>query len=249
MHTFARSWRLPPEHLVLQKNDVHVWRVALDMPDSRIQQFSTILADDERRRANRFRFPQHRHHFTVARGALRMLLSRYLGIKPENVRFEYNQYGKPALPERMNPFRLRFNLSHSGELALYVFAYERELGIDVEYTRRRIEQIEQIAHRYFSETENAVLNALPERLRQQAFFNCWTRKEAYIKARGRGLSLPLHQFDVTLAPEEPAKLLATRDDPAQLTRWTMRALEPGQDYVGTFVVEGRDWKMQCWQFL
>ncbi|MDY0091356.1 MAG: 4'-phosphopantetheinyl transferase superfamily protein [Candidatus Vecturithrix sp.] len=248
-HIFDHLWRFPPEHLVLAENEVHIWRVALDMPASNIQQFSEILADDERCRADRFRFPQHRSHFIAARGALRTLIERYSGIPPQELRFEYNQYGKPALSGAINASFPRFNLSHSGELALYAFAYDRELGIDIEWTRRRIDQIDQIARRYFSEVENMALSALPEQMRSQAFFNCWTRKEAYIKARGQGLSLPLHQFDVTLAPGEPAQLLAIRDDPSQLARWTMQVLQPGPDYVAALVVEGKNYDVTYWQFL
>lgn len=249
MKTFDDLWIFPPEHPALAEDEVHVWRVALDMPASTLQQFSAILAEDERLRADRFRFPQHRNHFIAARGALRTLLGRYSEIQPEELRFDYNQYGKPALDKALNASLLQFNLSHSGELALLAFARRRELGIDVEYTHRRIDQIDQIARRYFSDAENAVLSALPEYLHQQAFFNCWTRKEAYIKARGKGLSLPLHQFDVALAPGKPAQLLATRDDPSQLARWTMQALQPGTDYVGALVVEGRGWTVKCWQLL
>lgn len=249
MNAFDHLWLFPSKHPALAQAEVHVWRVALDMPASNLQQFSAILGDDERFRADRFRFPQHRHHFIAARGALRTLVGRYAGMPPEKLRFEYNQYGKPALAEELNVSLLQFNLSHSGELALYAFTYGRELGIDIEWTRRRIDQIDQIARRYFSEAEHTALSALPEHLRQQAFFNCWTRKEAYIKARGQGLSLPLHQFDVTLAPGEPAQLLATRDDPAQLARWSMQALQPGTDYVGALVVEGNNYHVKCWQFL
>ncbi|GAK60373.1 4'-phosphopantetheinyl transferase [Candidatus Vecturithrix granuli] len=249
MNTFEPLWVFPREHPVLTQDEVHIWRVALDMPASNLQQFSEILADDERLRADRFRFPQHRNHFIAARGALRTLLGRYSGMPPEKLRFEYNQYGKPALSGNLNASLLQFNLSHSGELALYAFVRNCEVGIDIEYTRRRIDQIEQIARRYFSDTETTALSALPEHLRQQAFFNCWTRKEAYIKARGKGLSLPLHQFDVTLAPGEPARLLATRDDPSQLAHWTMQALQPGPDYIGAIVIEGHNWNVKCWQFL
>lgn len=249
MKTFDHLWIFPSAHPTLNSDEVHVWRVALEMPASRIQEFSAILAADECRRADRFRFPQHRHHFIAARGALRMLLGRYTGRNPEELRFDYNQYGKPALTGEVQKPLLHFNLSHSGELALYAFAYGRELGIDVEYTRRRIDQIEQIALRYFSEAENVVLSSLPEQMHSEAFFNCWTRKEAYIKARGQGLSLPLHQFDVTLSPGQPAQLLATRDDPSQLVRWTMQALHPGPDYVAALVVEGNNYHAQYWQFL
>ena len=249
MVTYEDLWPVPPKKLILLENEVHLWRVSLDAPASEIQHLRTFLLEDEVHRADRFRFPKDRNHFTIARGVLRILLSRYLKLEPGHIRFEYNRYGKPALHSGIGPFDLKFNLSHSGKLALYAFARCREVGIDIEDTRRRIDQAGDIAKRYFSEYENQIFQSLPEDLRREAFFNCWTRKEAYIKARGKGLLLPLDQFDVTLAPGEPAKLLETRDDPLGISHWTMRALNPGPEYIAALVVEGDGWDMKCWQWI
>lgn len=248
MKNFQHVWQLPPPDLLLPDNEVHVWQASLDAPASEAQNLRRILVEDELRRADRFRFPKDRHHFTVAHSVLRMLLGRYLNKKPEQIRFEYNKYGKPALASTVEDDSLKFNLSHSGKRVLYAFVRYREVGVDVEWVHRRIDQAAQIAERYFSAQENSVFRTLPEYLKQEAFFNCWTRKEAYIKARGRGLSLPLDQFDVSCRPGEPAKLLNTRDDPQEASRWTMKELMPGPDYIAALVVEGDGWNMKCWQF-
>lgn len=229
-------------------NEVHVWRASLEVPPQEQERLYSILDPDEQRRANRFRFPKDRRHFTVARGVLRLLLGRYLKKEPEELNFAYNKYGKPALLAELNPACLQFNLSHSGERVLYAFTLQRELGIDIEWVQRHIGEMDQIARRFFSPHENQSLFALPEEQREVGFFNCWTRKEAYIKARGKGLYLPLHEFDVTLAPGEAARLLATRDDPAHVSRWIMQALRPDKDYVAALAVEGDGWDLKCWQW-
>jgi 4'-phosphopantetheinyl transferase len=229
-------------------DEVHVWQASLEVLPQEQERLHRILDAEERSRADRFRFPKDRRHYTVARGVLRLLLARYLHTSPEALNFSYNQYGKPALIEDLNPNKLQFNLSHSGERVLYAFALQRELGIDIEWRDRHIGEMEQIAKRYFSPYETQQLLALPESQRVSGFFNCWTRKEAYIKARGRGLSLPLHEFDVTLKPVEPAQLLATRDDPTHASRWVMRELKPGRDYVAALAVEGDGWDLKCWQW-
>nr|ASV46661.1 hypothetical protein [uncultured bacterium] len=142
---------------------------------------------------------------------------------------------------------IRFNVSHSGEMALYAFARGRELGVDVEEVRRMEDGLH-IAERFFSQAEVAVFRSLPEEIRDDAFFNCWTRKEAYIKAVGEGLSFPLHVFDVSLAPGEPARLLASRD-PQQAERWSLRGLpDPAPGYRAAIVVEGEGWDLACWRW-
>lgn len=229
-------------------NKVHVWRVSLEVPPQEQERLYRLLHPEERSRVDRFRFPKDRRHFTVARGVLRLLLGRYLKKEPEQLDFAYNKYGKPALLPALNPEGLKFNLSHSGERALYAFALQRELGIDIEWVHRHIGEMDQIARRFFSPHENRALFALPKEQREAAFFNCWTRKEAYIKARGKGLYLPLHEFDVTLAPGEAAKLLATRDDPAYASRWDMQALKPDKDYTAALAVEGSGWELKLWQW-
>lgn len=248
MTNSQQRWQFPPSDLALGDNEVHVWQASLEAPASELENLRKILSEDEQKRADRFRFPKDRHHFIISHAVLRILLGRYLKLPAETIRFEYNKYGKPSLARTVGDDSLKFNLSHSGKLALYAFVRHREVGIDVEWSHRRIDQAEQIAKRFFSAAENEVFRALPEYLKREAFFNCWTRKEAYIKARGRGLSLPLDQFDVTLRPGEPAKLLATRDDPSQASCWTMQAIDPGADYIAALLVEGDGWQMKCWRW-
>jgi 4'-phosphopantetheinyl transferase len=163
------------------------------------------------------------------------------------VHLAYNAYGKPELAPDSNAPPLRFNLSHSHELALFGFAYGREIGIDIEYIRPTFAR-EQIAAQFFSPRENAALRLLAADQHALGFFNCWTRKEAYIKARGQGLSLPLDQFDVSLTPGEPAVLLQTRDIPQEAARWSLHALAPGPGYLAALAVEGREWSLSTWHW-
>ncbi|MBA3532450.1 MAG: 4'-phosphopantetheinyl transferase superfamily protein [Ardenticatenales bacterium] len=241
------DWHYPPTDLALTREDVHVWRVPLDLIDpSYLQGLTRLLAEDEVNRADRFRFPHHRDHFIIARGTLRLLLGRYLGVDVYRGAFVYNAYGRPSLPALPAEHPLEFNLSHSGGLALYALSWQRSVGVDVE-AMRDIE-FEEIATRFFSPREQAVLTALPPHQRKDAFFNAWTRKEAYIKARGEGLSLALDAFDVTLTPGDPATLLETRDDPVQATRWKLQALHAGAGYQAALAVDGGGWQLSCWQW-
>ena len=226
----------------LSNDDVHVWRTSLDRPQAHVRQLAKTLSDDEHQRAERFYFDYLRDRFIVGRGTLRSLLSRYLGIKPDQVQISYGDNGKPYYAD----LKIRFNLSHSHKIALFAFTFEREVGIDLEYTRP-IPDFEQVARRFFSPHEVTKLFALPLDERQDAFFNCWTRKEAYIKALGDGLMRPLDQFEVTLAPGEPARLLDVHEDPKEIARWALKTLIPGPGYMAALAVEGHDWSLQCLQ--
>jgi 4'-phosphopantetheinyl transferase len=241
----SQLWRLPDGDIALSSRDVHVWRASLSVSETRLADFHAILADDELARAARFRNPQHSAHYTVGRGVLRMLLSRYLNRQPQDIHFSYSHYGKPFIEDAAET--LRFNLSHSQELALYAFTHQREIGIDIEYMRS-VSSRDQIAEQFFSPNENQALRALPVAQQAIGFFNCWTRKEAYIKAHGEGLSLPLDQFDVTLAPGEPAALLETRVVSDRAERWALQALRPGANYLAALAVEGHDWELSTWQW-
>ncbi len=205
-------WRSAPETLSLRSNDVHVWRAALDVPESDVRRLCDTLADDERRRAERFIFQNDRAHFVVARGLLRVLLGRYLQHDPQHLRLVYGPHGKPELASDVGGTGLRFNVSHSHGLALYAITRHREIGVEA-----------------------------------TAFFACWTRKEAYIKARGDGLSLPLDQFAVSLAPGEPAALLYTAWDPQEAARWALHDLAPGPGYRAAVAVTGHDSQLTCWE--
>jgi 4'-phosphopantetheinyl transferase len=248
MHTTEDAeaiWQLPNTDLVLPRHEVHVWRARLDQPQS-LTGFFASLAPDEKGRAARFHFQRDREHFIIARGLLRALLSRYLNVRPADLSFSYSAHGKPFLVSQHGGV-VRFNVSHSHGLALLAFTQGRDLGVDVEQIRPEVAG-EQIAERFFSACEVAALRALPASQQAEAFFNCWTRKEAYIKARGEGLSLPLHQFDVSLAPGEPAALLRTRISANEASRWSMIELAPGASYKAALVVERRDWQLRCWQW-
>lgn len=247
MIAFDPAWGMPPAEPALTDRDVHVWCAALDRPTTQIEWLTNLLAQDERTRAGRFHFAKDRNHYIASRGLLRSILGRYLQVAPQQIQFSYGSHGKPTLHSTAAQPPLRFNVSHAGGLALFAFTRTRELGVDIELIRP-IEEAEQIAQRFFSERENVVFTSLARTVHEQAFFNCWTRKEAYIKARGEGLSLPLDQFDVTLAPGEPALLLATRPDPDEASRWKLWSMEPASGYVGALCVEGHDWQPTYWRW-
>ena len=241
------SWLSSPERFILKGDEVHIWRACLDQEASLIQALSDVLTPDELDRARRFHFQKDRDRFIVARGALRHILSGYLKTAPDQLRFSYNQYGKPALSEEGGDGSLSFNISHSHALALYGIARGRNIGLDVELLREDFAS-EEIAASFFSPSEVASLRALPSEQQTIAFFNCWTRKEAYIKARGEGFSHPLDRFTVSLAPGEAASLLSAEDDPRETSRWSLVELSPGAGYVAALAVEGQASPLRCWQW-
>ncbi len=240
-------WCSPPETLVLGCDEVHVWRATLNQTPSRIQSFLSNLAADERARAEQFYFERDREHFIVARGVLRSILGGYLNRVPASISFCYSSHGKPALAGESDGDAIRFSLAHSHGIALYAVTRGREVGIDLERIRFDL-AIAEIAERFFSRREVAMLRTLPTEGQRQAFFRCWTRKEAYIKARGQGLSLPLDQFDVSLAPGEPAAVLATQPDPSEAARWSLQELAPAPGYVAALATEGQGWRLTSWQW-
>jgi 4'-phosphopantetheinyl transferase len=239
-------WDSPAEHPALAGDEVHVWRVALDQPTSCVQNLLQALTSNEIQRSRRFHFQRDRARFTVARSMMRTILGRYLKLKPEELRFDYNFYGKPSLADDLRVAQLRFNLSHSHGLALLAVTLGRRIGIDLEYVRSEIAS-EEIAERFFSTEEVRALRQLPRSAFTEAFFNCWTRKEAYIKAVGEGLSFPLDHFTVSLLPGHPAVLLDVLGNPQEWACWSLQELSPGSGYAAAVAVEGHDWRLRCWQ--
>jgi 4'-phosphopantetheinyl transferase len=242
-----QDWLSPPSSLFLPPGEVHAWRAYLDQPAALREHLRSTLLADEQAKAARFYFAKDRDHYIVARGILRILLSGYMKCEPRSLRFSYNAYGKPSLGMDGIEQAVRFNLSHSRGLGLYAFSLDHEVGIDVEYMKPDIE-VERLARHSFSPNERAVLHSLSPEERLQGFYNAWTRKEAYIKARGRGLSLALDSFDVSLRPGESAALLQSREDAREPARWRFVALQPGEDYAGALAVEGQDWCLHCFQW-
>lgn len=241
------SWSRPPKKLSLAANEIHVWRAGLSLKASYLHGLKQILSADEQARAERFYFRKDREHFIAARGLLRVILGRYLNMEPSRLRFRYNPYGKPDFAGESGKNGLRFNLAHSQELVLFAITRGREIGIDLEYIRGDLAD-SQVAERYFSPREVEALRALPKDLQPLGFFNCWTRKEAYVKARGEGLTVPLDKFEVSLAPGEPPALLHVENQPQECSRWSLEKLIPDPGYAAALVVEGHHWNLSCWQW-
>lgn len=196
----------------------------LDLPEAVQQALAVLLSEEERARAARFMFPEHSRRFIAAHGRLRQVLGGVLGMDPAQIGFRKAAHGKPELDGEAAASGLQFNLSHSGAWAVVGWAHRRAIGVDVEVWRQMRDEAA-LVRRFFSPAENAAYEALPAHERSAAFFHCWTRKEAYIKAVGRGLSLPLDSFDVSLDPGEGARLLRPSALCEDGRRWSLAAAE------------------------
>jgi len=225
----ARTTGRPSE---LHPGVVHLWQRRLDASAAEVNAYCRLLSSEEQERARRFRVERPRKEFVLTRGTLRTLLAQYLGITPQEVHFRYAVRGKPALEGESG---LCFNVSHTDGLALMAFVMRRTIGIDVENLVRGVDA-QRLAERFFSERERQALRSLRGDELQAAFFRCWTRKEAYIKAKGDGLSLALHEFDVSIAEQDRDALLATRPDPTEAARWTVCDVPMGTGYVAAVAV-------------
>lgn len=242
----------PPADLKLLDNEVHVWGASFKELQSQVEQLAKILSEDEKKRAGRFHFEQDKINFMSGRGLLRIILARYLKIKPQQLQFSYNAYGKPALLPTPGCKTVQFNLSHSEGMVLYAFTRDseaepsvhRRIGIDLEYLRP-IPELEQIIQQFFSVGETSTILSLPPREKQLAFFQTWTCKEAYLKATGVGLA-QLQQIEVSLIPGEADQLLNNMAQ--KLSSWKLQTLKPAPNYIAAIVVEGQDWVLNCWQW-
>lgn len=240
MVSASTSWSSPAGDFCRQPLPcgVDIWRARLDLVPEETEALSGVLSREEQNRAARFRYPVHRGRFIASHGILRNILSRYLGQSPEKIRYSANAHGKPHLIDSNRGVDLRYNFSHSQDMAVYAIAVDREVGIDVEHPGRSGQTLE-IAARFFAPVEAAAIGELPERLRKKAFFACWTRKEAYLKAKGSGLSAPLDQFAVSVHPEAPPALLHAKWNSSAHLKWTLFDIDPGGGYMAAVAVEGR----------
>lgn len=227
------TWTTPPASFRIEPDEVHVWRARLDAPGA-LAAGRALLSADERRRAERFRFPLHRARWTAARGILRRILAGYVGADPAALRFTYGERGKPRLEAGPGPEAPSFNLAHAGDLALLAVARGRAVGVDVEGIRRDA-PIAALVRRWFAPAEAEALLAMGAAERRAAFFAAWTRKEAVVKARGAALPGALRGFAV---PVDPAATVARVEGPA-IGRWTLAALDPGPGFAAALAYEGR----------
>jgi 4'-phosphopantetheinyl transferase len=246
MFDHSRIWGLPGADFVPLPGEVHVWRAKLGWR-ANIAKLRENLSLDERERADRFHFAADRMRYVIGRAMSRSLLSRCLRIAPECVKFALTNAGKPILAMDPQQMSLDFNISHSGDFVLLALARGRKVGIDIELISRTVE-IEAIAARLFSKQEYACLRALPTSIRHEAFYSCWTRKEAYLKARGDGLGLALDAFDVTFLPDQMPRLVETRHDTGEKSRWTLQDLDVEPNYKAALAIEGTDYQSKLWDW-
>jgi 4'-phosphopantetheinyl transferase len=240
---------MPSKARLLEDHQVHVWFRSLDSADVDAVTVLAYLSPDEKQRAERYHYDQHRNEFILSRGTLRLALSSYTGISPELLSFEYSKHGKPSFAATHEARRLQFNLSHTHGMMLLAVVRNRRIGVDIEKIRSDF-NVRQIAERFFSLQEQSVLRTVPDEQQYQAFFRCWTRKEAYIKAKGEGMSIPLRDFDVSL-DRDSAVLQGTRPDESEARKWKMFDLQIAPDYAATAVIEadsGADLEVRVGEF-
>ena len=228
-------------------NEVHVWRAVLDVSTVESERLSRLLSPDEHARARRFRFQKDQEHFIAARGILREILSRYLGRDAAQLLFAYGPYGKPGLAPGSGADGLCFSLSHSQGLALFAITHDREIGVDLEQIQTDFAW-ELVAEQLFSAREVTALRSLPAAMGCKAFFDCWTRREAYVKAKGDGLGRPLDDLELSLIREEPADLDSAGGRRQETCRWSIEKLYAGTGYAAALAVRGQGWQLRCWQW-
>jgi len=228
-------WNDAPSPVHLQDDYVHVWRANLTVAASHVEELADVLSLDEQARASRYPLMENRRRFIAARAILRTLLAHYVSQPPAELHFSYGPHGKPSLSAETELNSIAFNMSHSGDLALYAVARGRAVGIDVEWQRPRVNFM-RIAERFFSIEECEALYALPESARHAAFYRCWTRKEAYVKARGDGIAAGLDTFSVSM--DDVACMLRSDEGLGEVARWHLADISLGDEYVGALCAEG-----------
>ena len=229
-------WQVPTASPTLEQGHAHVWRIQLNDDDDSATHFAN-LSHEERTRAGRLQSPHHARRYTIAHGMLRHILSLYTGVRADALIFAMGEFGKPYLshPESAGSRFAHFNLSHSADLALVAVSKSGEVGVDVEFWRDNVAHLE-IAERFFSPAEREWLRALHGNTHgvMRGFFSGWSRKEAYIKASGLGISRGLNHFDMSLEPNKPA-ILADRHDAQGTTRWAIADIDVGARYSAAIV--------------
>ena len=243
MKTVDVLWNTAPAGLKPADGKVDVFYAPLDVPAKRLDELAQSLSEDEWQRAERFHLERDYRRFVAGRGTLREILAALLDMNPASLMFSYCEFGKPRIAAPAAARSLHFNLAHSDSIAVYAIA-KHELGVDVERIRA-MDDADQIASRFFSQREKNCLLALPAEQRTEAFFNCWTRKEAYLKAIGSGLDDCLDQIEVSLAPGEAAELLGVPDDSQP---WFLHSLVPAAEFVGALAIQPEDSRVNCWKW-
>jgi len=234
--------------LYLSTDEVHIWCVSLDRSPQILSKLKSLLSPTELARASRFHFEKDRNHFIVSHGLLRSILGGYLGLEPSQIQFRYGPYGKPLVDIFHQEQMLQFSLSHSNNLALYAVTWNRLLGVDIEHIRPIPEAI-CIAEQFFSPNENIIMRSLPLEQRQDAFFHIWTCKEAYLKARGYGITKSLAEFEISVLPGDLAQLVSIRGSPCDADIWQLEIFRSFAGYWAALAVQGYGWCSKIWHLV
>ena len=232
----AQRWNIPPSNFCLVSNEVHIWYANLDLSVRETEELAKTLSTDEREKAHKFRFEEHRRRSIVTRARLRQILANYLHISAEEILFNYSDRGKPSLSNHLNQDNLQFNVSHSQNLALYAFTYGDRVGIDLEYFRL-CSDAAQIARRFFALQEYELISSLEKDRQREVFLHIWTIKEAYLKATGEGLSGSLDAVQVSFQGEQPVGLAAVGGNSARAANWLVHSFVPAHNFIATVAVE------------
>jgi 4'-phosphopantetheinyl transferase len=246
MHS-QRIWEFATGNTRLEKTDVFVWRVPVGQPERELTRLAGFLSADEAARVARFHFEEDRRRAIVSRGVLRILLGTELNELPDRIQFSYGPQSKPELAADFAAADVQFNVSHSHEEILIALARGRAIGVDVEHIRPGVHD-EEISSRYFTPAECVALHSLAPSRRADGFFAYWTCKEALIKAKGGGLSIPLDAFEVAVDLERenvPVCILSPADSRES---WSIRRLPAPQGYAAAVAAAEKDWDIRCWQW-
>jgi len=244
-------FRTPSSDLQLSSGEIHIWMSDLDQPESEYGRLMQVLSTDERMRAGRFRFPKDQKRFIARHGMLRMLLGCYLGVKASEIRFTEGKNGKPEIVETFGKKMIHFNITHAEGVALFAFDRNNEIGTDLERIRD-FPEMDHIADRFFSAGEKSFFRASPQSIRKEAFFTCWTRKEAFVKATGDGLSMSLEKLDIAPVLAEggvPLISEGTLGEEGEEAGWSIHTFQPVRDYVGALAMKGSDVTPRCFKWI
>lgn len=234
----------PPKQIQLSENELQIWYTDLDSHIEQIDLLECFLSGSEKQRAGKYVFARDKNRFIISRAILRLLLGRYLNADPKAMEFIYSSYGKPGIEGS----QVRFNLSHSGGKAVYAFALNSDIGIDIEKMRSDFDEMD-LAGKYFSSDEIESLKLLPANLRKKGFFHCWTRKEAFIKAKGEGLSMKLDSFTVPVLPFYSEEYLPVRSDSLKEESWKIKILKVTEDFSAAAAIMKDYSEVRYWRLL
>lgn len=228
----------------LLPNQTHLWYIKFNKQLNNVPFFTSILSDDEKEKASKFRFKKDQNQFILSRGALRVLSANYLNIDAKNIVFKYGKYGKPEFDFNSD---LKFNVSHSGNFGIIGFVKNFDIGIDIEKIKNDFDVLD-IASNYFSELEIETIKKLPKEKHVEYFYRCWTRKESFIKAKSLGLTFPLDSFSVCINSNKKTELLETKWDNTEKHTWKLFAFSPHQNYIGAISIQGNIKSVEYFNF-